>query len=176
MENDGAEAEAAAEALKGLGLDDEEGEELLGPPEQRDADKARAAKEDGNRLYQAGDSEGALRQYTCAIRLCPFQYDKERELVRARERALRMDEEETTGAHPIPAPASEAEGGTTTSSTGGRQKAEERNEESKQEEEEEESEPFFEHKEEAAVYYCNRAACLVNLVRAWARNVCQQSV
>lgn len=138
--------------LEGLGLEEEEG---------RNADKARAAKEDGNRLYQAGDNEGALRQYTRAIRLCPFQYDKERQLIRARERALRMDEED------FPAPTSEVQGGPTaapssSSSIGGQK------EDSKQEEdeEEEEPEPFAEHKEEAAVYYCNRAACLVNLVRA----------
>ena len=74
-------AEAAAAALEELGLEGVEAaaEALLGP-EQRDAGKAQAAKEEGNRLYQEGDNEGALRAYTRAILLCPFQYDKEREL------------------------------------------------------------------------------------------------
>lgn len=148
-------AEAAAAALEELGLENVEAaaEALLGP-EQRDAGKAQAAKEEGNRLYQEGDNEGALRAYTRALLLCPFQYDKERELARARRRALQM-EEEATGAG---APAAAAPGEDAGSEAEAWQQQE-------KEEEAEEPEPFAELKGDAAVYYCNRAACLVNLVR-----------
>lgn len=153
-------AEAAAAALEELGLEGVEAAEALLGPEQRDAGKAQAAKEEGNRLYQEGDNEGALRAYTRAILLCPFQYDKKRELARARRRALQM-EEAATGAG-APAAAAPGEGAAAGQGAGAEAEAGQQQE---KEEEAEEPEPFAELKGDAAVYYCNRAACLVNLVR-----------
>ena len=135
---------------------------------ERDAAKALEMKEKGNACYRDQDFGQAIECYTLAIRLCPYQYDKEKELAAARRRhVLRREDEEQPGGDDnegkaaaavaagqadVPAAAENGEG-----ESGGKETQQ------PEKEQEEESEPFAEHKEDCAVYYCNRAACLVHL-------------
>eukprot|EP00624_Nannochloropsis_granulata_P001324 evm.model.NODE_16461_length_16004_cov_18.749063.1 len=154
-------------------------------PEERSATKARSMKEKGNACYAAENYEGALECYGLAIKLCPFQYDKEREMARARRKMQRQREAEEReemkggreGAERAAGTVVEEVESTTTVEGGGKENqspsfsgdaaAAEAAETEKEEEEEEEEapEPFVEHKEECAVYYGNRAACWVHMGR-----------
>lgn len=157
-------------------------------PEERSAAKAKSMKEKGNTCYTAEDYEGALECYGLAIKLCPFQYDKERELARARRKMQRQREAEERedmmkggkeGAAAVAgAVVEEVEGSSSSSSStttvegGGKENQSPAAATpavaataAAEEEEDEAPEPFEEHKEECAVYYCNRAACWVHLGR-----------
>ena len=152
---------------------------------------AQEMKEKGNELYQAQDFEGALDCYSRAIKACPYQYDKEKELAAARRKMLlrREDEEaaeaeerrknnnESTKAAAAGAPEEAAAGGVAAddeSNDKGKENvdadaatavATKKEEAAEPEPEPEPEEPFAEYKEDCAVYYCNRAACLVALKR-----------
>jgi len=161
-------------------------------PEERDAGKAKRMKEKGNTCYTAEDYEGALECYGLAIKLCPFQYDKERELARARRKMQRQREAEereemkvgkegaaatvegeAVGVVEEVGSSSSSSSSSTTVKGGGKENqspawttaAAGAASQDKEGEEEEAPEPFVEHKEECAVYYCNRAACWVHLGR-----------
>lgn len=169
------------------GGEDEEEEEGGG----QNAVHAQEMKEKGNELYQAQDFEGALDCYSRAIKACPYQYDKEKELAAARRKMLlrREDEEaaeeearkrnnnESTKAAAAGAPEEAAAGGGAAddeSNDKGKENVEAEaattvattKKEDAAEPEPEPEEPFAKYKEDCAVYYCNRAACLVALKRS----------
>jgi len=156
-------------------------------PEERSATKAKTMKEKGNTCYAAENYEGALECYGLAIKLCPYQYDKEREMARARRKMQRQREAEEReemkegreGAERAAGTVVEEVDSTTTVEGEGKENhspsisgaaaaaeaAVTEKEEEEEEEEEEAPEPFVEHKEECAVYYGNRAACWVHMGR-----------
>lgn len=172
------EAENDVNVVEDIGAEDlsEQFEELrVVPEEERDAEKARGLKEKGNTCYQAQDFRGAAECYGLAIKFCPYQYDKEKELAEARRRAWAAQEEEErarkSGEENVATPetgGSGVSGATAPSGTGGKEGTTGSCGGSHQADAtraEEEKEPFAEFKEECAVYYCNRAACWVHLGR-----------